>query len=614
MNISEVINYSESDNFNAKEIDEEAKHLTAVQQMIREQIALLENDGFAYRIVDFYDDNAVEEYRTEKFRHDERVRDIGILKSALLSPYFARMKLKQVEAVPLSDAPSMTRARTVGDFTDEDLGEEVDIYVGSNVIFYRGKIIVYSHNSPLGNKVYSRFEDGRIEYGGYAYEVIFRRKFDIRGGKLIAVFQDYSIEEGGVVYDKFLAHMLKVKRGDKRLTDIIPTIQANQNEIITAKSDGSIVRGCAGCGKTMIMLQRLEYLNFNNRINLDNTIIVAPSEIYKAHIQPVVDDLKIGAARRLTMSELYRELILGLNGIKQSERSVLRSATVTGDENLSTAVVSACYAKEMSKKLFAALEPVKKSYRERLKSYAAELSEYERDKELSVAPKPHAPVVVIRLEKFPFIPPLGDGYSKAKLYLLLMAYVYVVGKPFKLDLSLYIDEGQDYFATEYKLLYSLIEKRFHIYGDENQQLDPARGIGNFDKLQKFMGDEKYFLNENYRNAREITEYVNGLLGMNVTSLGLEGGVVERITLDELKKIFIDMDGKSDDRIAVIYSPNDGKAAAILKAFVPSEMLYTVAQAKGTEYEKVYAYGDMTDAEKYVAFTRALAELYIIDKE
>ena len=257
MDISEVINYSESDNFNAKEIDEEAQHLALVQDMIREQITLLENDGFAYRIVDFYDDNAVEEYRTEKFRHDERLRDISILKQAIASPYFARMKLKQVEAVMVSDTPSMTRVRTVGDFSDEDLGEEVDIYVGSNVIFYRGKIIVYSHNSPLGNRVYSRFEDGRIVHGGYAYEVIFRRKFDIRDGKLMAVFQDYSIEEGGVVYDKFLAHMLKVKRGDKRLTDIIPTIQANQNEIITAKSDGSIVRGCAGCGKTMIMLQRL---------------------------------------------------------------------------------------------------------------------------------------------------------------------------------------------------------------------------------------------------------------------------------------------------------------------------------------------------------------------
>ena len=33
--------------------------------MMREQIDLLENDGFAYRVVDIYDENEVEEYRTE---------------------------------------------------------------------------------------------------------------------------------------------------------------------------------------------------------------------------------------------------------------------------------------------------------------------------------------------------------------------------------------------------------------------------------------------------------------------------------------------------------------------------------------------------------------------
>ena len=71
-----------------------------------------------------------------------------------------------------------------------------------------------------------------------------------------------------MVYDKFLAHMLEVKRGDKRLTDIIPTIQANQNAIITRPADEScVVAGCAGCGKTMILLQRLEYLGFNKSWN-----------------------------------------------------------------------------------------------------------------------------------------------------------------------------------------------------------------------------------------------------------------------------------------------------------------------------------------------------------
>ena len=42
------------------------------------------------------------------------------------------------------------------------------------------------------------------------------------------------------------------------------------------------------------------------------------------------------------------------------------------------------------------------------------------------------------------------------------------------------------------------------------------------------------------------------------------------------------------------------------------MLYTVAQSKGMEYERVYACGALGDTEKYVTYTRALDKLYICD--
>ncbi|MDE5593175.1 MAG: hypothetical protein K2I75_04500, partial [Clostridiales bacterium] len=158
------MDFFESDNFNAEQIAEEAEHLRQTIEMMKEQIALLEDDGFAYRIVDFYDENAVAEYRAEKFRHDERKFDIRILKKALDTPYFARMKLEPIgRAKGDFDAPSMTATRTLSDF--EPIGDEADIYVGANVLFYKEKIIVFSQNSPLGNKVYERFENGKIEYG-----------------------------------------------------------------------------------------------------------------------------------------------------------------------------------------------------------------------------------------------------------------------------------------------------------------------------------------------------------------------------------------------------------------------------------------------------------------
>lgn len=611
-----LMDFSESDNFNAESIAEETEHLRRTLEMMREQIALLENDGFAYRIVDIYDENDVEEYRTDKFRHDARKRDIEILKRSLGTPYFARMRLQPVGMRSAdTDAPSMTRARTLSD-REGYLGDDADIYVGANVIVYKEKIIIFSHNSPLGNKVYERFENGRLEYGGYEYEVVFRRKFDIRDGKLEAVFQDYSKDAGGVVYDKFLAHMLEVKRGDKRLTDIIPTIQANQNAVIVRPADENcVVAGCAGCGKTMLLLQRLEYLGFNKKIELSDAVIIAPSERYIEHIQPVVDDLMINAARRMTMPELYRELIMSLRGIKGAAKKALVDGEPIGDESLSDTVVAKCYGTDIKRKLITALGPVKQSYKQRLAAYRVALDEYERElawtRGAYVATdikKPKAPVVSVDLDKFSFLPKLGPSLTKCKLYLLLTAYCYILGKP-DFSCALFIDEGQDYFLNEYKLLAECTKAVVNIYGDTNQQLVESRGICDFGKLDALWDLKHYALNENYRNAREITEYVNYLLDMSVTSLGLDGGTVERADIRELPELLKNV---GDDRVAVIYPSADIALGERLQAFVPLELLYTVAQSKGMEYERVYACGQMSDTEKYVAYTRALAKLYICE--
>jgi len=609
------MDFSESENFNADEIAEETAHLKETLELMREQIALLENDGFAYRTVDIYDERDVEEYRTDKFRHDERKRDIKILKAALGTPYFARMRLKQIECAAANDAPSMTRRRTLAEA--DMLPIDADIYVGAHVIIYKDKILVYSHNSPLGNRVYDRFENGEIEYGGYRYHVVFRRKFDIRDGKLIAVFQDYSDSEGGgVVYDKFLAHMLAVKRGDKRLTDIIPTIQANQNAIITRPADENcVVAGCAGCGKTMILLQRLEYLSFNRKIELEKAVIIAPSERYIEHIQPVVEDLMITSARRMTLAALYRELILSLRGIKPTARRAISDGEPCGDETLPASAAAACYSDAAKRKLIAALKPVKQSYAARHALYRAKLVEYEAavNSVFGAPPdlkKPVPPVVSVDLGKFPFLPRLGERLTKAKLYLLLTAYCYILGKP-SFDSALFIDEGQEYFLNEYRLLAECTRATVNIYGDENQQLDPEYGIGSFKKLDALWELSHYSLNENYRNAREITAFVNGITGMNVTSLGLEGGTVERTDISEIAEK-AKAAAATGDRIAVIYSPSDAATADALKSMLSDKYLCTVKESKGLEYERVFACGEMSDREKYVAYTRALSELVICD--
>lgn len=609
------MDFSESDNFNAKEIAEEAEHLERTLDLMREQIAILENDGFSYRKINIYDEQDIQEYRDDKFRHDERRRDIRTIKASMSTPYFARMKLLPISVSENADTPSLTRRRSLREATQLD--GEVDIYIGAHMIFHKDKIIIYSHNSPLGNKIYERFENGEIECDGYRYKVIFRRKFDIRNGKLEAVFQDYSSESGGVVYDKFLAHMLKVRRGDKRLTDIIPTIQANQNAIITRPADECcVVTGCAGCGKTMIILQRLEYLSFNKKLELDNAVVVAPGKRYIEHIQPVVDDLMINRARRLTMPDLYREILLSMKGLSPSARRALSSVETEGDENLPDEIVVKYYGDEAKRAFLSALGSVKKSYAAACERYREAKIAYERElmwarsQNLSgTAEKPVRPTVNIDFKKFEFWKKLGSGLNKCKLYLMLTAYCYVLGKP-DFSAALFIDEAQDYFYNEYRLLGECTKAVVNLYGDENQQISPERGIGSFDRLDALWDTHRYSLNENYRNAREITEFVNDELGMNVTSLGLEGGTVSRISFDEFARRI--NCGASDDRVAVIYPAAQKELKSRLSSFVPPDRLFTVKECKGMEYERVYVCGKLTDREKYVAYTRALGELFLVD--
>lgn len=606
------MDFFESENFNAGLIAEEAEHLRLVVSQMQEQIELLENDGFAYRVIDMYDIDDVEAYESEIQGYDSRQQQIRILKKSLATPYFARMKLELIGRLEADDMPSMTKPRKIFDFAP--VGEDADIYVGANVIFYKGKIIVFSHNSPLGNKVYERFDGGKIICNGYEYKVVFRRKFDIRNGKLEAVFQDFSEEQGGIVYDKFLAHMLKIKRGDKRLTDIIPTIQANQNAIIVRPADENFVlSGCAGCGKTMLLLQRLEYLSFNKKIEQDRAVIIAPGERYIEHIQPVVDDLMLNSVRRVTMQGLYRELILSMQNIKASERKLLNSQDIVGDEELPDDVVIECYGDSVKRKLISALSGVKQVYKARLAAYRTQKEQYDREQAygvyaVSTVAKPKKPIVAVDLSKFAFLPSLGKKLTKCKLYLLLTAYCYILGKP-DFSSALFVDEGQDYFLNEYRLLSECTKATVNIFGDTNQQPVSGRGIDEFGRLNELWDLKHYALNENYRNAREITDYVNDLLGKNVTALGLDGGTVRKLDVkdiaDELKEV-------GDDRVAVIYSSEDSATAEYLKKVVPNEMLYTVVGSKGLEFERVYACGRLSDKEKYIAYTRALDTLTVCE--
>ena len=133
-----------------------------------------------------------------------------------------------------------------------------------------------------------------------------------------------------------------------------------------------------------------------------------------------------------------------------------------------------------------------------------------------------------------------------------------------------------------------------------------------------------YLNENYRNTVQITEYCNDEFGADVTAIGLNG---EKVALLSLKDAVAELQDQHSSnvksRCAIIYKKGNEQiameAAEMLsekdRAFDAVDndriSIITVEMSKGLEFENVVAINDsMTINEKYVSYTRALEKLIV----
>lgn len=189
---------------------------------------------------------------------------------------------------------------------------------------------------------------------------------------------------------------------------------------------------------------------------------------------------------------------------------------------------------------------------------------------------------------------------------------------------IFIDEFQD-FPKEVLLFIKSIYPNsfFNLFGDFNQCInDSGMTSANSASLDDF-SFEKYEIQENYRNSKDITNYINNRFSMNMLPIGLKGLVEEREKI-ELPKL------NRGDRAAIIVANNkiakelytelcQGKNKTMVFEYTDEYTIsrkgYTilpVLMAKGLEFEKVISYeAGMTENQKYVASTRAIDYLQVI---
>ena len=200
-----------------------------------------------------------------------------------------------------------------------------------------------------------------------------------------------------------------------------------------------------------------------------------------------------------------------------------------------------------------------------------------------------------------------------------------------------IDEAQNIEPEELRLIKAVNGGNviLNLFGDVKQHVEGSKGIDDWNKIPDIEIFKKAYMQENYRNARQITEFCNNRFQLKMRAINLDGtGVHELQNEKEFDIAFFHVFQKPQNLgLSCIILKNKEEADALLmkaQRYISRTYnmtkesgelqrnkwnLMTVEQAKGLEFETVFAItGRMTENEKYISYTRALDELYVYDQK
>ena len=256
---------------------EEAKHLEGVKKLMEDKIT--------------FEEKRLQERDLDITRQDTIQYGIQQLERQKESPYFGRIdvqfgKDEKVEKMYIGPATF---------FDEEDQVQVYDWRAPIASLFYEGTLGELHYETPNGAQKAQAF---------------LKRDIVIKKGTLQSV---YDIEnEESLLMEALSAPTNK----DGHLEGITATIQKEQNEIIRLNpKDWLIVNGCAGSGKTTILLQRIAYLMYQAKDKrMSDMLLLSRNQLFAKYVSHVIPSLTGSELYQQTLAqhtiELYRKMYL----------------------------------------------------------------------------------------------------------------------------------------------------------------------------------------------------------------------------------------------------------------------------------------------------------------
>ena len=445
------------------------------------------------------------------------------------------------------------------------------------------------------------------------------------------------------IIDPFLLKVLEQHRGQSEFTDILRSIQNEQNEIVDYDIEkNTIVQGCAGSGKTMILFHRLANILYNietssKKITANRIAVIIPNDNFRNYIKNLTWSLGVDNIRTYTMDEYllskvedvikrifkreYSDTMYGSSDRKKTSYALLIDRirrNMAGDTSESKDVV---FNEDVAAGLLRFITKYEGTRRRMITERIIEREKRIERKRPGKDPE-HEKWLKESLEKIrkyredsieQFVSDYLDGklnrdYMIGFLNAICAKEELIVYKPGSDDLVM-IDEGQDYGYLEYVALKAISpDCIFNIYGDTDQKIY-ERGVAEWDSIRELFDAHYFELNQDYRNSNQIVDFVNKTFNKNILSVGFSAKDVEEVDLNKLP-VYLEYEDKIlKHNVAIITEKPE-----IYRGISEPIKILTVKQIKGLEFDAVFVSPEISnesDNYRYVSYTRALDHLHIL---